>query len=458
MNLRLKKWLKIITIFEKKIDDLPVGFNYGYLTGINGIVLEVTGLKLPIGSLCFVENFFDEDKNEIECEVIGFKEKKLLLMPIEEKIGIQPNARVFSKLTNNKMLNFTTVLPVGLELLGRVLDSLGRPLDGSNKLKVKDFLSLTFDKINPLDRFPIVDVLDTGVRSINSLLTIGRGQRIGLFSSSGLGKSVLLGMIARYTKVDIIVIALIGERSREVKDFINNILGSEGLSRSIVIAVPADCSPLLQIKGAIYATRIAEYFRHNKYHVLLIMDSLTRYAMAHREISLSMGELPATRGYPPSVFSKLSTLVERAGNGKHRFGSITAFYTVLTEINADNDPIAESARSFLDGHIVLSKVYADSGHYPAIDIESSISRLMPNLVDSNYYLQVCYFKRLVSVYQRNQELINVGAYVSGNNLVLDQAVKIWSKLEIFLKQDIKESHDYINSCQSLKELLSNIDF
>ncbi|CAL4042203.1 FliI/YscN family ATPase [Buchnera aphidicola] len=452
MNVRLSKWLKNITIFEDQIDGLPIGFNYGYLTGINGIVLEVTGLNLPIGSICFIESIHGENITEIECEVIGFKEKKLLLIPIEEAVGIQPNSRVFLKLMNNKIASKMIFLPVGLELLGRVLDGLGRPLDELSRLNVKDFLSLEFDKINPLQRFPITDVLDTGVRSINALLTIGRGQRMGLFSSSGLGKSVLLGMIARYTQVDIIIIAMIGERSREVKDFINNILGVEGLSRSIVIAVPADHSPLLQIKGAVYATRIAEYFRNNKYHVLLIMDSLTRYAMAHREIALSMGELPATKGYPPSVFSKLSTLVERAGNGKYGLGSITAFYTVLTEINADNDPVAESVRSFLDGHIILSRFYAESGHYPAIDIESSISRLMPNLVDSRYYLQVCHFKKLVSVYQRNQELISVGAYVSGSNLILDQAIKIWSELEKFLKQDIKESHDYINSCETLKEI------
>lgn len=453
MNVRLRRWLKKITIFENKIDDLPLGFTYGYLTGISGIVLEVTGLKLPIGAICFIESLLDNHRIEIECEVIGFKEKILLLMPIEEMNGIQPYARVFSKSEKNKIKNITAFLPVGPKLLGRVIDGLGRPLDGGAALNTDDCLSLTFDKINPLQRFPITDVLDTGIRSINSLLTVGRGQRMGIFSSSGVGKSVLLGMIARYTQVDIIIIALIGERSREVKDFINNILGSEGLSRSIVIAVPADHSPLLQIKGAVYATRIAEYFRNKKRHVLLIMDSLTRYAMAYREIALSMGELPATRGYPPSVFSKLSALVERAGNGKYGSGSITSFYTVLTEINVDNDPIAESVRSFLDGHIVLSRFYAESGRYPAIDIESSISRLMPNLVNSTYYLKVCHFKRLVSVYQRNQELINVGAYISGSNPILDQAINIWSQLEDFLKQDIKESFNYVDSCEALKIIL-----
>ncbi|HXK00279.1 MAG TPA: FliI/YscN family ATPase [Buchnera sp. (in: enterobacteria)] len=454
MNVRLTKWLKNITVFENKISDLSIGFTYGYLTGINGIVLEVTGLNLPIGAICFIESIFDSHCTEIECEVIGFKEKKLLLMPIEEISRIQLNSRVFSKPENNEIKNIATLLPTGLALLGRVVDGLGRPLDKGSPLNAEDFLSLTFDKINPLERFPIIDVLDTGVRSINSLLTVGRGQRMGIFSSSGVGKSVLLGMIARYTQVNIIVIALIGERSREVKDFINNILGVEGLSRSIVIAVPSDHSSLLQVKGAIYATRVAEYFRNKKYHVLLIMDSLTRYAMAYREIALSMGELPATKGYPPSVFSKLSALIERAGNGKHGLGSITAFYTVLSEINIDNDPIAESVRSFLDGHIVLSRLYAESGRYPAIDIERSISRLMPNLVDSSYYVQVCYFKKLISVYQRNQELINVGAYVSGSNPILDQAIKIWSQLEDFLKQDVKESFNYIDSCETLKIILS----
>ncbi|WP_343377718.1 FliI/YscN family ATPase [Buchnera aphidicola (Formosaphis micheliae)] len=453
MNSRLKKWIKKLNDFEKKIHFFPENFIFGYVVGVNGSILEVSGLNVPIGSICFVETIIYGQVIEIDCEVISFKKNKLLLIMFEQTIGIQPYSRVFLKSYNKKMIHIGKPMPIGDQLLGRVIDNLGRPLDGLSRLNLEEYSFLQFKKINPLYRQPITEVLDTGIKSINALLTIGKGQRIGLFSSSGLGKSVLLGMIARYTKVDIIIVALIGERGREINDFINNILGKEGLSRSVIIAVPSNYSAISQVQGALYATYIAEYFRNKKYHVLLIMDSLTRYAMAHREIALSIGELPAIKGFPPSVFSKLSHLVEHAGNGLNDIGSMSAIYTVLTEINIDNDPISEVTRSFLDGHIVLSKLYADSGHYPAIDIETSISRLTTSLVNSTYYFKIRDFKRLISVYQSNKELINIGAYVAGNNLILDKAIKLWSKIENFLIQDINSSFNYIDSCQALLEIL-----
>ncbi len=292
-------------------------------------------------------------------------------------------------------------LPVGWELLGRVVDASGKPLDELGPLAAAADAPLTSPTINPLHREPIHKVLDVGVRAINALLTVGRGQRMGLFAGSGVGKSVLLGTMARYTSAEVIVIGLIGERGREVKEFIEQILGKEGLARSVVVAAPADVSPLLRMQGAAYATSLAEYFRDQGKHVLLLMDSLTRYAMAQREIALAVGEPPATKGYPPSVFAKLPALVERTGNGPAGGGSITAFYTVLTEGDDQQDPIADSARAILDGHIVLSRTLAEAGHYPAIDIEASISRAMTALIDDAHLEKTRVFKQMLSRYQRN---------------------------------------------------------
>ncbi len=295
-------------------------------------------------------------------------------------------------------------------------------------------------------------MLDVGVRAINALLTVGRGQRMGLFAGSGVGKSVLLGMMARFTQADIIVVGLIGERGREVKDFIENILGAEGLQRAVVVAAPADVSPLLRMQGASYATRIAEYYRDLGRNVLLIMDSLTRYSMAQREIALAIGEPPATKGYPPSVFAKLPALVERAGNGKNG-GSVTAFYTVLTEGDDQQDPIADSARAILDGHIVLSRSLAESGHYPAIDIEASISRAMTELIEKSHYRKIQRFKQLTSAYQRNRDLINVGAYAAGSDPMLDEAIQLFPYMAKFLQQDIDERCDYPAACEQLSQVI-----
>jgi flagellum-specific ATP synthase len=313
---------------------------------------------------------------------------------------------------------------VGERLLGRVVDGSGRPLDDLGPVPQDRQAPLYSRPVNPLDRAPIRTVLDTGVRAINALLTVGRGQRLGLFAGSGVGKSVLLGMMARYTNADVVVVGLIGERGREVKEFIENILGPEGRARSVVVAAPADTPPLLRLHGAAYATAVAEHFRDQGLQVLLIMDSLTRYAMAQREIALAIGEPPATRGYPPSVFAKLPQLVERAGNGRSGSGSITAFYTVLAEGDDQQDPIADSARAILDGHIVLSRSLADQGHYPAIDIEASISRAMNELVSVEEFALVRRFKYYYSRYQRSRDLISVGAYVRGGDRELDEAVAL----------------------------------
>jgi flagellum-specific ATP synthase len=345
-------------------------------------------------------------------------------------------------------------LPVGDALLGRVVDGAGRPLDGHGPLATQETRSLQGRAINPLARAPITQPLDVGIRAINALLTVGRGQRLGLFAGSGVGKSVLIGMMARYTEAEVIVVGLIGERGREVKEFIEQSLGPEGLARSVVVAAPADTSPLMRMQGASYATTVAEYFRDQGKQVLLIMDSLTRYAMAQREIALAIGEPPVTRGYPPSVFARLPALVERAGNGPEGGGSITAFYTVLAEGDDQQDPIADSARAILDGHFVLSRSLADQGHYPAIDIEQSISRAMHNLVGDDHFGVVRQFKQFFSRYQRSRDLIAVGAYQPGGDPLLDMAVKIYPKLEAFLQQGINEHENYEGALQKLAQVFS----
>ncbi|OSN03870.1 EscN/YscN/HrcN family type III secretion system ATPase [Lonsdalea iberica] len=449
MTNRLSRWLTTLDAFEKKIATAPTVRRYGRLTRATGLVLEASGLHLPLGATCFVERVNGDKIEEVESEVVGFNGQRLFLMPLEEVEGIIPGARVYAR---GGEKHEGKKLPLGPELLGRILDGAGKPLDGLPPPETGFKAPLITPPVNPLQRTPIDHVLDVGVRAINALLTVGRGQRMGLFAGSGVGKSVLLGMMARYTEADVIVVGLIGERGREVKDFIENILGAEGRARAVVIAAPADVSPLLRMQGAAYATRIAEDFRDKGHHVLLIMDSLTRYAMAQREIALAIGEPPATKGYPPSVFAKLPALVERAGNGVHGGGSITAFYTVLTEGDDQQDPIADSARAILDGHIVLSRQLAESGHYPAIDIEASISRAMTALIDESHYAKVRQFKQLLSVYQRNKDLISVGAYASGTDPLLDQAIQIYPQMEAFLQQGMFERCDEQQALQQLNAL------
>ncbi|CAL4318542.1 Flagellum-specific ATP synthase [Buchnera aphidicola (Cavariella theobaldi)] len=452
MNLKLKTWLKKFSLFEYRVNQLPNIIHYGRLISINGFVLEVVGLKIPIGTQCIIERQIDNNIFNITGQVIKFTEDKTILLSFNNTDGIFPGARVFP--IGNIGTNLNGVikkLPLGMNLLGRVLDSEGKPLDSLPILNTKYFTCFNEKIINPLKRKPIIDILDTGIRAINGLLTIGRGQRIGIFASSGIGKSVLLGMMAKYTKADVIVIALIGERGREVKEFIENILGIDGLSRSVVIAAPADVSPILQVQGASYATSIAEYFRQNNKHVLLIMDSLTRYAMAQRDIALSMGEVPVSQGYPSSVFSKIPHLIERAGNS-YTQGSITAFYTVLTENEEEPDPVSYFSRAILDGHIILSRYYAELGHYPSIDVEASISRVMPSIITEKQYSYACNLKKLVASFQRNRDLVNIGAYIHGTDPVLDMAIKTWPMIEKFLQQKMLEKSDYLHSCQTLEKI------
>ena len=424
----------------------------GRLTRINGLVMEAAGLKLPLGSGCRI---VVPGSGAVEAEVVGFHGEKLFMMPTDDVFGLAPGALVLPVDPSQPTLKAgerieprrrasdrAKHLPVGEEMLGRVVDGAGRPLDGLGPVVTVHSRSLQSRPINPLQREPIRYSMDVGIRAINGLLTVGRGQRVGLFAGSGVGKSVLIGMMARYTAADVVVVGLIGERGREVKEFIEQNLGEDGLVRSVVVAAPADTSPLMRLQAAAYATTVAEYFRDQGKQVLLIMDSLTRYAMAQREIALAIGEPPVTRGYPPSVFARLPALVERAGNGAEGGGSITAFYTVLAEGDDQQDPIADSARAILDGHFVLSRALADQGHYPAIDIEQSISRAMHNLVKSQHFDVVRRFKQLFSRYQRSRDLISVGAYKAGSDPVLDQAVALYPRLEGFLQQRIDEREGY----------------
>ncbi len=437
----------------------------GRLTKVAGLVMEASGIKLPTGVNCRV---YMAGGHPVDAEVVGFHGDRLYLMPSTDVYGLAPGAVVepyrscnydyprigSTYIRKRRVEDRIRQVPVGPELLGRVIDGAGRVLDRKGTLEPIRRVPLYSRPFNPMEREPIKDVLDVGVRAINALLTVGRGQRMGLFAGSGVGKSILLGMMARYTSADVVVVGLIGERGREVKEFIENILGEEGLRRAAVVAAPADAPPLQRLHGAAYATAIAEYFRDQGQHVLLIMDSLTRYAQAQREIALAVGEPPATKGYPPSVFAKLPQLVERAGNGRPAGGSITAFYTVLAEGDDQQDPIADAARAILDGHIVLSRQLADQGHYPAIDIEQSISRVVTELLNREELNQVRRFKSLYARYQRSRDLITIGAYTKGNDSVLDEAITLFPHMEAFLMQDFLDRENYAASREQLTALLA----
>ena len=452
-------WDAYLSACSRQVQDSETLQITGRVCRVAGLVMEAVGLQLAVGSPCHVplKNGF-----RLEAEVVGFDQDRLFLMPLSDVEGVQPGAPVVPTVMPRaapsmaRAYHLPTLaeqgrtLPVGAALLGRVLDATGRPLDQGGPLIGHEMAPLYVQTMNPLLREPISRVLDVGVRAINSMLTVGRGQRMGLFAGSGVGKSVLLGMMARYTQADVVVVGLIGERGREVKEFIDEIIGTDGLARSVVVAAPADNPPLLRLQGAAYATLIAEHFRSQGRHVLLIMDSLTRYAMAQREIALAIGEPPATKGYPPSVFAKLPALVERAGNGQAGGGSITAFYTVLTEGDDQQDPIADAARAILDGHIVLNRVLAESGHYPAIDIEQSISRAMTSLIDQSQFDAVRRFKSMYSRYQRNRDLISVGAYAAGSDPLLDEALARYPQMEAFLQQNMGDRAGYQECVQGLR--------
>ena len=432
----------------------------GTLTRLAGLVLEASGIRVPVGSQCVVTT---KSREPVLAEVVGFSSDKAYLMPAGDVYGLSSGAGVapaaayvpVPRLGEAKPEHSAADvgmlrLPLGEGLLGRVVDSQGNPMDKMGP--IADVVSRPLDRkpINAMDRAPVREALDTGVRAINALLTVGRGQRIGLFAGSGVGKSVLLGMMARYTQADVIVVGLIGERGREVKEFIEDILGEEGRARSVVVAAPADAPPLLRMQGASYATAIAESFRDRGQHVLLLMDSLTRYAMAQREIALAIGEPPATKGYPPSCFAKLPQLVERSGNGLNGVGSITAFYTVLSEGDDQQDPIADAARAILDGHIVLSRSLAEAGHYPAIDIEQSASRVMHNVVSREHFELARRFRSIYSKYQRGRDLVQIGAYAHGSDPGLDEAIVLHDGMSNFLQQDMFEAATFASTLESME--------
>jgi flagellum-specific ATP synthase len=431
----------------------------GSLVRVTGLVLEATGVRAPVGAMCEVRG---DSAAPVQAEVVGFDGDRAFLMPTGEVHGLASGARVLPRpaparpprlghenhpwrRSEDRGLH----LPVGDGLLGRVVNPHGEPLDRCGPIVNVRAAPMIRRPINAMDRDPVRTPLDTGVRAINAMLTVGRGQRIGLFAGTGVGKSVLLGMMARYTEADVIVVGLIGERGREVKEFIEDILGAEGLARSIVVAAPADAPPLVRMQGATYATAIAEHYRDRGQHVLLLMDSLTRYAMAQREIALAIGEPPATKGYPPSCFAKLPQLVERSGNGRDGCGSITAFYTVLSEGDDQQDPIADAARGILDGHIVLSRELAEAGHYPAIDVEKSVSRVMTNVTSREHLQAARRARALLAKLNKARDLIQLGAYAPGHDAELDAAVRSRDALAALLQQDMHLSATLADSVQQL---------
>jgi len=417
----------------------------GKLVRGTGLTLEAIGCQLPVGSHCLVQTI----DGEIEAEVVGFGNDITYLMPTEAVRGIIPGSRVMPLARENG-------LGVGMGMLGRVVDGNGQPLDGKGPIETTHRVPFTRPPINPLNRRPINQPIDVGVRAINSIITVGQGQRMGLFAGSGVGKSVLMGMMTRGSSADVVVVGLVGERGREVKEFIHDILTEQERERAVVVASPADTSPLMRLKGCETAVSIAEFFRDQGLNVLLLIDSLTRYAMAQREIALAVGEPPATKGYPPSVFARLPALVERAGNGGEGQGSITGFYTVLTEGDDLQDPIADSARAILDGHIVLSRELADAGHYPAIDIEKSISRVMPQVTSDEHEMAARKIKQVYSTYQQNRDLITIGAYTKGTDSRIDLAIAADPAIRAFLQQSMKSVLPYDECLEAMETLATGL--
>ena len=416
----------------------------GVLSRMVGMTLEAVGCEAAVGGRCLL---MPADGNPVETEVVGFAGGRLLLMPTGELHGMMPGARV---IPSQRVFE----AHVGEGVLGRILDGAGRPIDSGGPVDSPDRIRLAGEPVNPLHRAPITQPLDVGVRSINGLLTVGRGQRLGLFAGSGVGKSQLLGMMTRYTNADVIVVGLIGERGREVQEFVSTALDEDARRRAVVVATPADYPPLVRLHGALLATSIAEYFRDRGQHVLLLMDSLTRFAQAQREIALAVGEPPVTRGYPASVFARLPQLVERAGNARQGGGSITAFYTVLTEGDDRNDPVADAARAVLDGHVVLSRTMAESGLYPAVDVEASISRAMQGITTPAQQELARRFRQNYALYQQNRDLITVGAYARGSDPRVDRAIEYWPGMLEYLRQDLSQAVSVADSIAALERLFA----
>ena len=417
----------------------------GKVTNIIGLVIEAQGPVSKLGTVCDI--YTKGDANKITAEVLGFRDNRVLMMPLEEIRGIGPGCQVVAK-------QHRAIVPVGPALLGRVIDGLGNPIDNKGPILAENEYPIYGAPINPLSRKRISQPLDLGIRAINGLLTVGCGQRIGIFSGSGVGKSVLLGMIARKTKADVNVIALIGERGRELNEFIEKELGDEGLKRSVIVVATSDHLPLIRMRGAFIATAIAEFFRDQGKHVNLMMDSVTRFAMAQREIGLALGEPPTTKGYTPSVFTLLPKLCERAGTSANR-GTITGLYTVLVEGDDTNEPIADALRSILDGHINLTRDLAAQNHYPAIDVLTSISRVMDDIVDAHQRQYANKLKETMATYRKAEDLINIGAYVSGSNPKIDYAIEMIEKINGYLKQEIDQTTNFDDSISQLAKLFED---
>jgi len=417
----------------------------GRVTSMVGLVSEIEGVSASVGDICLIET--GRNSPPVYAEVVGFREGKLLAMPLEKAIGIGEGNAVYP---TGRVLS----VPVGEELLGRVIDSVGEPIDGKSRIVTREYRPLESFAPSPLSRRPINRILETGVKVIDSIVPCGIGQRMGIFAGSGVGKSVLLGMICRNASSDVNVIALIGERGREVREFVDNVLGPEGLKKSVIVVATSDRSPVMRVKGAETAMTIAEYFRDMGKNVLFIMDSITRYAMAQREIGLAIGEPPTSRGYTPSVFAKLPALLERAGSSAH--GSITGLYSVLVEgDDVSADPLTDAVRAILDGHIILSRKIANTGHYPAIDVLESVSRLAPVLLNEEQQRRREKVLRWFANYREAEDLINIGAYERGSNPEIDEAIEKTNQLMDFFKQSVNEAFALSETEQALSQIIGN---
>jgi flagellum-specific ATP synthase len=423
---------------------VPVATPTGRLVGASGLLLESVGCALQTGQRCMIEA---ADGEWMAAQVVGFRDQVSYLMPFKKPEGLSTGARVLPAPERPDLM-------IGPSWMGRIVNGLGEPIDGLGKLTGEHRLPTRPPKVNPLKKTPVREPLDVGVRAINSMLTLGRGQRVGLMAGSGVGKSVLLGLITRQTVADVVVVGLIGERGREVREFIDLSLGPAGLARAVVVVAPADESPLMRLRATELCHTIAAHYRDQGRHVLLLVDSLTRYAMARREVALALGEPPATRGYPPSVFSVLPELVESAGNGERPDGSMSAIYTVLAEGDDQQDPVVDTARAILDGHIVLTRALAERGHYPAIDVSQSISRCM-GLVASKPHLHAARLLKQASArFEQVRDLLPLGAYVPGADPQTDRAVALAPRIDAFLQQGVHEDASLDASLQQLEDLLS----
>ncbi|MBU0483870.1 MAG: FliI/YscN family ATPase [Proteobacteria bacterium] len=414
----------------------------GRVNQVIGMVIESQGPGLPVGSMCEVD--LNRGESTVLAEVVGFKEGRVMLMPLGEMRGIEPGSGI-------RMVGNQASVPVSEALLGRVIDGLGNPMDGKGPLETELSYPLYAEPLNPMERDRILTPVDVGVRAINGLLTLGKGQRIGILAGSGVGKSTLMGMIARHTAADVSVIALIGERGRELKDFIEKDLGKVGLARSVVVVVTSDQPPLVRMRGAYMAMAISEFFRDRGRDVIMMMDSVTRFAMSSREVGLAIGEPPTSRGYTPSVFSQLPKLLERAGACKGK-GSITGIYTVLVEGDDMNEPIADAVRSIVDGHIILSRDLASQGHYPSIEILGSISRCMTDVVADKHMKSAQKFLETLAIYRKSEDLINIGAYAEGSNPKIDYSIRMIDRMNGYLRQTVNEKVPLKNSAASLLEM------